>query len=204
MSLNVKQTTEKFAANLQEVENSLLPAVLADESAQVVAQWLKQNCTDQNGFVDGSVANIKRAVAALGAASMLLWKVAPAPKGQKPKQYAQSSSDAPGRSSAFKGTSTQANLNTRETRIDELRDQRAQEDRDRTLNAARRIYEEYEAPSAVPGRVNHGGNLDGRKALREKYETFIKQGLSPQDLLRAMHDAANAQYSKGERATRFV
>jgi hypothetical protein len=197
MSLNVKQTTEKFAANLQEVEKGLLPAVLADESAQIVSLWLQRNAQDGDGRIDGSVANIKNAVQSLHAAGLLIWNVAPAPKNKKPKQYSQDSSEAPGRSSAFRGASKDANLNSRETRIDELRDQRATEDNQRTLAAARKIYEEFEAPSRIPGRTNHSGNADGRKALRAEFERLTAQGLSPQELLRKMHAAANKQYDQG-------
>lgn len=197
MSLNVKQTTEKFAANLQEVEKSLLPAVLADESAQIVSLWLQRNAQDGDGRIDGSVANIKNAVTALHSAGLLIWNIAPVSKSKKPQQYAQTSSEAPGRGSAFKGMSTQANLNSRETRIDELRDQRATEDNQRTLAAARKIYEEFEAPSRVPGRTNHSGNADGRKALRAEFDKLSQQGLSPQELLRKMHAASNRQYDQG-------
>jgi hypothetical protein len=70
IKVQFKQTNEELDANKAKVDKTFLPAVLGDKAWAAIlpsiGRWLLNNCAF-NGLVDGSVANMIRAINALGA-----------------------------------------------------------------------------------------------------------------------------------------
>ncbi len=79
----MRQGLAEYAKNIQELEKSILPAVLKQASQsnnQLFIGWLLKNCCDQTGVVDASVDNMRRAVSALHKAGLIEWEETKAPK----------------------------------------------------------------------------------------------------------------------------
>jgi hypothetical protein len=200
----VKQSKEQWTANVNEAIKRLRPAEFLNDASedgkangQLLSKWLRDNCSDGEGWTDGSVENLLAAVAACDAARLLKWKVAPKRKPAKPKQDVQHSGPGGLRNHAQEQPKDLSFGNDPTARVaagKELMQQRADEN---TLSQARRIFETFSAGK------NHAHTQAARKVLKAKYDELVGKGLPADQVLHDMSSEADKQYNKGQRQSRF-
>ncbi len=85
--MEMKQSQQKYAENLEEVRKRLLPSVLSatKNNGDLIGNWLVKNCSEAEGaIVDASVANILKAIETLDKIPGLLdWEIPPVKKPAK-------------------------------------------------------------------------------------------------------------------------
>jgi hypothetical protein len=94
--MGFKQTNEELDANKAKVDKAFLPAVLGAKAwvdlLPSMSRWLLNNCTF-DGFTDGSVANMIRAINALDGTGLFDWQIAPLKTPPKKQPDFQQSND---------------------------------------------------------------------------------------------------------------
>jgi hypothetical protein len=178
--MELKQSQQKYLANIEEVAKRMLPAVLAatENNGRLIGSWLAKHCVEAEGdIVDGSTANILRAVDALDKAGLLDWQVAPVKKPAKKRPDVLQSRDGSPINHA------------KPDRVSDLDRTMAEEKRRReALGDAANREIMAEAISLVKNHssVSHSRTYRERATLKSEFDRLVAAGTHPTELLVAL------------------
>src|SRR5579859_241806 len=181
--MQMKQSQQKYAENIEAVEKRLLPAVLAPtpNNGQLIGSWLAKNCLEADGeIVDASVENIIRGIKALDSAGLIDWQIAPkvAPVKKRP-DFLQSNDGA-------------AHLQPKDA---ELRIQMKQErERRQKLGDAANAEIMSEAAALVSrhSSTSHSRTYREREALKKEFDRLVASKVHPKEVLAGVQAKQNS------------
>jgi len=192
--MEMKQSQQKYAENLEEVRKRLLPSVLSatKNNGDLIGNWLVKNCSEAEGaIVDASVANILKAIETLDKIPGLLdWEIPPVKKPAKKRPD-------------FLQTNEGRRVTAREAQDREQDILMSQERKRReALGDAANTEIMSEAVALVRNHTNfpHSRAIRERDVLKKEFDRLVAAKMHPKDVLAAIQ-AKRATF-EGEDITR--